>query len=270
MAIDLENFPNSEAAKRMLTYVTAHWYDKSYVGKWVFEVMGREIDKIKAIIDALPEEVVYETATWALKYHEIKYGLPVKEDLTDAQRRSLIRQKKLENQAPMSPWRMEEILKAYTGENACEIHDINDEGWEDYFTHPNIFIVQVDSNATVDITALKNRLDNIKQSHTVYELEFTSDVGILLTVGQTPWQMAFRICGTYPDVSTGLSLADPVINLAESENAIELSFNHAGELEAGSEPVLSTGLLSVEQGTTLSAAEEIYSVDVPYCGEEGY
>ena len=36
MAIDLENFPNSEAAKRMLTYVTAHWYDKSYVGKWVF------------------------------------------------------------------------------------------------------------------------------------------------------------------------------------------------------------------------------------------
>ena len=270
MAIDLENFPNSEAAKRMLSYLTAHWYDKSYVGKWVFEVMGREIDDIKAIIDTLPEEMTYQTATWALKYHEIKYGLQVQEDLTDEQRRALIWQKKLENKSPMSPWRMEQILKAYTGEDTCGIHDCNDAGWEDYFSHPNIFIAQVDSNAEVDLSALKKRLDSIKQSHTVYELEITSDVGILLTVGQTPWKMSFRICGTYPDVSTGFSLADPVINLAESENAIKLDFNHAGELESGSEPILSMGLLSVEQGTALSATEEIYSVDVPHCGEEGY
>ena len=268
MAIDLENFPLSEAAKRMLTYVTAHWYDDSYVGKWVFEVMGREIDDVKAIIDSLPEQVKYQTATWALKYHEIKYSLQVQEDLPYERRRALIRQKMMENQSPMSPWRMEQILKAYTGEDTCAIHDCNDEGWEDYFSHPNIFIAQVDSNAEVDLSALKKRLDSIKQSHTVYELEITSDVGILLTVGQTPWQMKFRICGTYPGVSTGLALADSEINLAESENAIELQFNSAGEIEAGSEPMLSTGLLSVEQGTSLNAAEEIYNVDVPYCGEE--
>ena len=270
MATDLENFPVSKAANRMLSYVTRGWYDKSYVGKWTFEVMGREIDQIKAIIDALPEEMHYQTATWALKYHEIKYGLPVLEDLPYEQRRALIRQKKLENQAPMSPWRMEEILKAYTGANNCEIHDCNDEGWEDYFTHPNIFIVQVDSDAAVDVSALKKRLDSVKQSHTVYELEFTSDVGILLTVGQTPWQMKFRICGTYPGVSTGLALADSEINLAESDNAIEMAFIPSGILNAGSEPVLSTGLSSADQGTALSATEEIYSVDVPYCGEEGY
>ena len=306
MAIDLENFPLSEAAKRMLTYVTAHWYDDSYVGKWVFEVMGREIDDVKAIIDSLPEQVKYQTATWALKYHEIKYSLQVQEDLPYERRRALIRQKMMENQSPMSPWRMEQILKAYTGEDTCAIHDCNDEGWEDYFSHPNIFKVEVDSNATVDISALKKRLDSIKQSHTTYELEFTSDVGILLTVGQTPWKMLFRICGTYPGVSTGLSLADPVINLAESDSvigltfipagvieagtepdlstelvltdpgvllaesdgAIALNFNHAGEHEAGVEPMLSKGLLSVDQGTALSATEEVYSVDVPYCGEE--
>lgn len=306
MAIDLERFPNSEAAQRMLTYVTAHWYDKSYVGKWVFEVMGREIDNVKAIIDSLPEEMLYQTATWALKYHEIKYGLPVLEDLPYEQRRALIQQKKLENKAPMSPWRMEQILKAYTGEGACEIHDCNDEGWEDYFSHPNIFVVQVDSSASVDITALKQRIDTVKQSHTVYELEFTSDVGILLTVGCTPWKMNFRIAGTYPGVSTGLSLSDPVINLAESESAVDLSFNSAGEieagtypgistevvitnpgitlaesenaielhfsptgeLEAGSEPLLSRGVLSVEHGTAINTADEIYSVDITYCGEE--
>lgn len=308
MAIDLEKFPLSEAAIRMLGYVTAHWYDKSYVGKWTFEVMGREIDKVKAIIDSLPEEMQYQTATWALKYHEIKYGLPVLEDVPYEQRRALIKQKKLENQAPMTPWRMEQILKAYIGENTCEIHDCNDEGWEDYFSHPNIFIVQVDGNASVDITALKQRIDSVKQSHTVYELEFTSDVGILMTVGYTPWEMAFRISGTYPDVSTGLSLSDPVINLAESENVVDLSFNSAGEIEAGtypdistevvitnpdiqlaegdsaielhfypvgeldagSEPLLSKGLLSAEHGTAISTDDEIYSVDITYCGEEGY
>ncbi len=308
MAIDLENFPNSEAAQRMLSYITTHWYDNSYVGKWVFEVMGQEIDAVKAIVDSLPDELKYQTATWALKYHEKKYGLPVNADLTDEERRALIKQKKLENKSPMTPWRMAEILKAYTGEEVCNIYDINDEGWEDYFSHPNTFIVQVDGNATVDMSALRKRLDTIKQSHTTYELEITSDVGILLTVGYSPWEMAFRMAGTYPDVSTGLVLADPVINLAESENPLELSFNSAGEVETGTEPDLSTelvltdpgfnfaesgnaielhfnssgeteagtepmisrGLLSVAQGTAISTTEEVYNVDVPHCGEEDY
>ena len=34
MSIDLERFPWSDSAKRMLTYVTKDWYEKSYVGKW--------------------------------------------------------------------------------------------------------------------------------------------------------------------------------------------------------------------------------------------
>ena len=44
MSIDLERFPWSDSANRMLTYVTKDWYDKSYVGKWIYEVMGRELD----------------------------------------------------------------------------------------------------------------------------------------------------------------------------------------------------------------------------------
>lgn len=44
MSIDLERFPWSDSANRMLTYVTKGWYDKSYVGKWIYEVMGRELD----------------------------------------------------------------------------------------------------------------------------------------------------------------------------------------------------------------------------------
>lgn len=54
MSIDLERFPWSDSANRMLTYVTKGWYDKSYVGKWIYEVMGRELDLATVHIEELP------------------------------------------------------------------------------------------------------------------------------------------------------------------------------------------------------------------------
>ena len=44
--MDLDNFPKSESAKRMLSYVTKGWYDRSYIGKWLYEVVGKELDGI--------------------------------------------------------------------------------------------------------------------------------------------------------------------------------------------------------------------------------
>ena len=110
MSIDLERFPWSDSANRMLTYVTKGWYDKSYVGKWIYEVMGRELDLATVHIEELPYQMFIDTATWGLKYHEIKYGLPVREDLSYEERRRLLREKK-NTKAPMTPWRMEQILK---------------------------------------------------------------------------------------------------------------------------------------------------------------
>ena len=37
---DLEAFPTSESAVRMLSYVSQGFYDNSYVGKWLYQVMG--------------------------------------------------------------------------------------------------------------------------------------------------------------------------------------------------------------------------------------
>lgn len=42
--VDLEHFPTNEVAQRLLTYVTRGWYDKSYVGKWIYEVIGLELE----------------------------------------------------------------------------------------------------------------------------------------------------------------------------------------------------------------------------------
>ena len=61
---DIERFPESESAKRMLSYVTPGWYDYSYVGKWLYEVMGREIDNAEFYVEDLINQLFPETATW--------------------------------------------------------------------------------------------------------------------------------------------------------------------------------------------------------------
>ena len=53
--MNLEQFPTSETAKKMLSYITGNgFYDNSYVGKWIFQVMGEEMGDARAIIDELP------------------------------------------------------------------------------------------------------------------------------------------------------------------------------------------------------------------------
>ena len=41
--IDLEHFPTSQSAQRMMSRISPI-YGKSYVGKWLFQVMGLEWD----------------------------------------------------------------------------------------------------------------------------------------------------------------------------------------------------------------------------------
>lgn len=166
MSVDLERFPWSDSANRMLTYVTKGWYDKSYVGKWIYEVMGREIDLAAVHIEELPYQMFIDTATWGLKYHEIKYGLPVREDLPYEERRRLLREKK-DTKAPMTPWRMEQILKGVTDYDA-QVHDCNEPGY--FFSHPNIFSVQLEGETEINLGKVKSKIDKLKQSHTLYIL----------------------------------------------------------------------------------------------------
>lgn len=188
---DLENFPTSESGKRQLGYVSEEFYEKSYVGKWLYQVMGLQYDEARRIVEELPEQMFPETATWGLMYHEIKWGLPVRENLSIEERRKLIYEKR-DYRAPMTPYRMEKHLRDITD---FEVHvsDVHDRG-EFYvrydmlngawlldgsvmlnhvissFPHPNIFRVIFIGNGTLNVRRVKKTLDRIKQSHTVYIL----------------------------------------------------------------------------------------------------
>lgn len=166
---NIEAFPTSESALRMLSYVTSGFYDNSYIGKWLYQIMGLEIDEARKIIEELPYQMFPETATWGLSYHELKWQLPVRENLTVEERRQLIYQKR-DYKAPMTPYRIEEYLKNVTNFNV-HIADCNDAGPFNYVPmHNNMFKVFVVGEGTLNTKAVKEAINRIKQAHTVYVL----------------------------------------------------------------------------------------------------
>lgn len=165
---DIENFPISEAAKRMMSTISEEFYRDSCVMKWLQQVMGMEWDDAVRIIDEeLPKQFFPETATWGLCYHEIKWQLPVRENLSYEERRKLIYQKR-DFKAPMTPYKMEEYLRRITG---AEVHvmDCHDPGQFGFVPdHPNKFKVVFIKEGTINSKAAIQELNRIKQSHTVY------------------------------------------------------------------------------------------------------
>ncbi len=176
--IDLKNFPVSDSAKRMLSYVSDGFYEKSYVGKWLFQVMGDEYDYARKLVLELPYQFFPETATWGLMYHELKWGLPVRENLPIEQRRLLIYQKR-DLKAPMTPYKMEAYLAQATG-FCVRVADVNDPGRFGFVPqHPNIFKVYFTGEGTLDSRAVHQMINRMKQSHTAYTVNdrvvFTAD-----------------------------------------------------------------------------------------------
>ena len=193
--MDLEKFPSSESAKRMLRSVdSGGFYDNSYVGKWIFQIMGLEMDEAKQIIEELPYQAFPETATWGLRYHEQKYGLPVREGLTYEERRRLIYSKR-DERAPMNPYHMEVILENISGRKAHV---------DDASGPVNTFTVTLEAgDNVVNVAALIKKLKEIKQSHVAFTMKFTSLAKLELCGRVHRWTAHYTQCGTSPAVSYG-------------------------------------------------------------------
>lgn len=116
MKADLEHFPTSPAAVRMMSYITRNWYDKSYVGKWIFQVMGDEIDGTKNIVDSLKYQIFAETATWGIVYHEMRYGIQTDPDKSlDERRREVINRRDHTNRMPWTPYFIKNLVLTMFG-----------------------------------------------------------------------------------------------------------------------------------------------------------
>lgn len=112
--VNLENFPVSDSARKMLGSVTQGFYDNSYVAKWLYEVMGREMDDAGIKFSELLQQIFPETATWGILYHEQRYGILFNPALSLEERRAnVIRFRDV--RAPMNPAKLEQVISDITG-----------------------------------------------------------------------------------------------------------------------------------------------------------
>ena len=176
--MNIENFPTSEAAKRMMGYITGNgFYDRSYVGKWIFQVMGIEMDEARRIIeDELPSQAFPETATWGLRYHEEKFGLPIRENLSPEERRKLILDRR-DTKAPITPWRLEKMVNSVLG---CDVKVVDIHEPDNKITHPNTFVVYLEGEGAFSLQKGIDKINDAKQSHTSYELHVRLAVFVLV------------------------------------------------------------------------------------------
>lgn len=176
--MNIENFPTSEAAKRMMGYITGNgFYDRSYVGKWIFQVMGIEMDEARRIIeDELPYQAFPETATWGLRYHEEKFGLPIRENLSSEERRKLILDRR-DTKAPITPWRLEKMVNSVLG---CDVKVVDIHEPDNKITHPNTFVVYLEGEGAFSLQKGIDKINDAKQSHTSYELHVRLAVFVLV------------------------------------------------------------------------------------------
>lgn len=164
---DIENFPTSESAKEMLHSVSEDFYQKSYVFKWILQVLGIEWDTAKKIIgEELAKQFFIETATWGLRYHEEKWQIPVRENLDYEERRKLLFNKR-DSRAPMIPYTMEQYIEKSMPGVKAHVMDCHDSGQFGFVPeHPNVFRVLFQTDGTLDAGAAMQIIDRIKQSHT--------------------------------------------------------------------------------------------------------
>lgn len=124
--MDLENFPTNETAKQMLGTVTGNgFYDRSYIAKWIFQVMGQEIEAAKQYVEGLPEQAFPKSATWGILHQEQKYGIPENTGMTlEERRRQIMIQKVL---SPMNPAFLERQIGRIIGHGRVAVIENNPE-----------------------------------------------------------------------------------------------------------------------------------------------
>lgn len=178
MAIDLEHFPTSETALRMMERVSPI-YDRSYVGKWIFEVMGLEMGEARDYFEELRQQPFPERTTWAISYWERRYAItPKPTDDLETRRRNILMKRGA--RLPMNPARMEEIINGLTG-GASAI----EENVEDY-----TFSVSVDGvTPGTDALAVLREIRKRKPSHQTLMLfmsspPFEHKLGLLAAAGR--------------------------------------------------------------------------------------
>lgn len=158
-----ETIITSETASRMLDRVTPI-YDDSYVGLWMFQVIGVAYDEVWDLINDLPSQFQPETATWSIELWEKRYGIVPNPNLSISERRARVLAKR-SHPGALTPGVIEKLCETITGfRGRVEEH-----------VAPYTFAVYLPVVSTEE-TELKRRIRAIKPSHMSFEIRHEEEV----------------------------------------------------------------------------------------------
>ena len=224
--IDLEMFPTSPAAKRMLKTVSPI-YDQAYVGKWIYQVMGMEIDEAWQFFEDLRLQAFPEMATWGIVYWEQRYHIPPDDSLTLEERRQRVIIKRGKRK-PMNPARMEQFTK-----DVSQRQTVVTERNEEYM----FFVSILPGEAQVDYHELIKTIRSVKPAHLTPTVLFETEVRLIVQAdSQSRYPFGYTLTGTVPDINTVGALRRENIILSAGMEGHPLNCPAAGVSKAGEIP----------------------------------
>ena len=159
----------SEQAQKIIDEISPV-YGESYVCLWLFQIIGKELDKLDDFVQNLRDETVIQTADqWALKYWEEQYGEIEAPHLPEEERRQNIMEKIRKNYH--NPRQMENALSVLTGYQV-QIEEN---------TEKNNFDVLV-RGYTQDLTGAKEFIDKVKPAHLTYEIRVSELIQAVVNI----------------------------------------------------------------------------------------
>ena len=169
-----EEILTSDSARQMYNYVSPI-YGNSYVGLWMFQVIGLELDRMKGYFEEIPTQLNPATATWLLPLWEERYGITPEAEWTIEHRREAVISKRKFN-APITPVKLSDMLSSLAGVLVEVIEN----------TGKNKFSVYVRDNIPAEkFTGAKEFTDEAKPAHLIYDIEIAArnDVDISTYIG---------------------------------------------------------------------------------------
>lgn len=256
--MDLDNFPTRPTARDMMEMISPI-YEKSYVAKWVFEVMSAPLSLAQQTVDDLKRQAFPETATWSLPYWEQSYGIVTNEALSLEERRGAIASKR-NYRKPMNPARIEMMVEELCGRE-CELVEN---------VEPHIFEIKLGpGDSSVSLKQIIDLINEVKQAQKSFRIVFDTQVSVRIRA--EPRSVIFphrtagqhRRAGRYPDPAVIAAL--PSLQLQASTLAQGVTFPYP---VTGTKPDISN--LGEPEGGGVRAAVQGISAGVAYkvCGSK--
>lgn len=180
----------SAEAEAFLRMVTKGFYNQSFTGLWIYEVIGREWDEMRAWAEGLKEEINPQTCTWSVPIWEWVYGIEPDESLgLDFRRQRLLA--KITTARPINPEVIRRGVAALVGASVDAV-EVND------FVGPYRFEVIIHPQGTpLPYNRINPYIRGIKPSHLRFEADIETKVEIRVLI-ETRWNLiGFGLTGQY-------------------------------------------------------------------------